>query len=57
MQITARIMTKPEAYEERKRQLVEAGYEIDREEPVPVNVLCAFRATKNTHDGDDGPYE
>jgi len=57
MQITARIPTKPEIYEERKRQLIEAGYEIDREQPVPVNGLCAFRATKDNHDGGHGSYE
>jgi hypothetical protein len=37
MQTTIRIMTRPETYEERKRQLLDAGYEIDREAPVPVN--------------------
>jgi hypothetical protein len=46
MQTTIRIMTRPETYEERKRQLLDAGYEIDREAPVPVNGLCSFRATK-----------
>ena len=46
MQIAVRIMTKPETYEERKRQLLDAGYEIDRKTPVPVNGLCSFRATK-----------
>lgn len=56
MQITARIMTKPENYEERKRQLREAGYEIDSEQPVPVNGLCCFRVTKRTS-GDLGALE
>jgi hypothetical protein len=46
MQITVRIMTRPETYEERKRQLLDAGYEIDKEAPLPVNGLCSFSATK-----------
>jgi hypothetical protein len=49
MQTTVRIMTKPETYDERIRQLIDAGYEIDREAPVPVNGLCSFRATKKAN--------
>ena len=54
MQITARIMTKPDTYEERKRQLIAAGYEIDREQRVPVNGLCSFRATKKATEENSG---
>ena len=54
MQITVGITTKPETYEERKRQLVDAGYEIDREAPVPVNGLCSFRATKKPNNENYG---
>jgi hypothetical protein len=54
MQITVRITTKPETYEERKRQLVDAGYEIDSEASVPVNGLCSFRATKKSNNENSG---
>jgi hypothetical protein len=54
MQSTARIMTKPETYEERKRQLIAAGYEIDREQPVPVNGLCSFSVTRKANEENCG---
>jgi hypothetical protein len=54
MQITARIMTKPETYEERKRQFAAAGYEIDREQPAPVNGLCSFNVTKKANEENYG---
>jgi hypothetical protein len=54
MQSPTRIMTKPATYEERKRQFIDAGYEIDQEQPVPVNGFCSFRAIKKANEENSG---
>lgn len=45
-----RVATKANLFEERKRQHLERGYQIEDEQPIPVNGLCSFIAVKATGD-------
>jgi hypothetical protein len=47
-----RVTTKAAAYELRKRQHIEAGYQIENEQPMPINGLCSFTAVRVTADDD-----
>ena len=41
-----RVTTRANLLEERKRQLIERGYRIEDEQPVPVKGLCSFVAVQ-----------
>jgi len=47
-----RVTTKANLFEKRKQQLIEHGYRIEDEQPVPVNGLCFFIAVKAIGDSD-----
>ena len=51
--IKIRVTTKPGLYEERKRQMLAAGYCIEEEQRVPINGLCSFTAIKEAVGLDD----
>ena len=46
MALRIRVSTKATAYEERKQQHIQLGYQIEDERPIPVNGLCSFIAVK-----------
>lgn len=41
-----RVTTRAALFEERKRQHIERGYQIEDEQPIPVNGLCSFIAVR-----------
>ena len=41
-----RVTTRANLFEERKRQHIERGYQIEDERPIPVNGLCSFIAVR-----------
>lgn len=43
-----RVTTRAGLYEQRKRQMIEAGYRVEQEQPVPINGLCSFLAVRET---------
>ncbi len=47
-----RISTKAELFEQRKREYLQAGYLIQSEQPIPINGLCSFVATRLTVESD-----
>lgn len=50
-----RVTTKRDLFESSKREHLEAGYEIEDEQPVPVNGLCSFTAVRRAVN--DNPFE
>ena len=42
-----RVTTRSDLFEERKRQHMERGYQIEDERPVPVNGMCSFMAVRD----------
>jgi hypothetical protein len=48
-----RVSTKAGQFEKRKREHLEAGYQIEDEQPVPRNGLCSFTAVRVIADNDD----
>ena len=47
-----RVTTRADLFEERKQQLIERGYRIEDERPIPVNGLCSFIAVSAISDSD-----
>ena len=41
-----RVTTRAHLFEERKRQHIERGYQIEDERPTPVNGFCSFIAVR-----------
>ena len=41
-----RVTTRANLFEERKRQHIERGYQIEDERPIPVNGFCSFVAVR-----------
>jgi hypothetical protein len=41
-----RVTTRANLFEDRKRQHIERGYQIEDERPVPVNGFCSFIAVR-----------
>jgi hypothetical protein len=41
-----RVTTKPDLFERRKQEHLQAGYRIENEQPIPVNGLCSFIAVR-----------
>lgn len=41
-----RVTTQAAQFEKRKQEHLRAGYEIENEQPVPVNGLCSFTAVR-----------
>jgi hypothetical protein len=50
-----RVTTKPDLFERRKQEHLRAGYDIEDEQPFPVNGLCSFTAVRRLSEGN--PYE
>ena len=44
------VATKAEQFEKRKQEHLLVGYQIEDEQPVPVNGLCSFTAVRITTD-------
>lgn len=47
-----RITTKASEFEKRKQQHLQAGYQIEDEQPFPINGLCSFTAVRAVADDD-----
>jgi hypothetical protein len=47
-----RVTTRAALFEERKRQHIGRGYQIEDERPIPVNGLCSFIAVRETPGSD-----
>jgi hypothetical protein len=43
-----RVTTRANSFEERKRQHIERGYQIEDERPIPVNGFCSFVAVRES---------
>ncbi len=41
-----RVSTRADQFEKRKQEHLRAGYQIQDEQPVPVNGLCSFTAVR-----------
>lgn len=41
-----RVATRADQFEKRKQEHLQAGYQIQDEQPVPVNGLCSFTAVR-----------
>ncbi|HEX4785785.1 MAG TPA: hypothetical protein VH350_15700 [Candidatus Sulfotelmatobacter sp.] len=41
-----RVTTRADLYEKRKQDIMERGYRIEDERPIPVNGLCSFVAVR-----------
>jgi hypothetical protein len=52
MAMRIRVTTRAELFEKRKQQLIERGYRIEDERPIPVNGLCSFVAVTEIPDSD-----
>lgn len=50
-----RVTTKPDLFERRKQEHLRAGYDIEDEQPFPVNGLCSFTAVRRL--GKGNPFE
>jgi hypothetical protein len=50
MATEVRVTTKASEFERRKQEHINAGYEIQNEQPVPINGLCWFTAVPKTSD-------
>jgi hypothetical protein len=40
------VTTRADLYEKRKQDIMERGYRIEDERPIPVNGLCSFTAVR-----------
>ena len=47
-----RITTKANQYDKRKQEHLQAGYQVEDEQPLPMNGLCSFTAVRNVEDDD-----
>ena len=47
-----RITTKASEFEKRKQQHLQAGYQVEDEQPFPINGLCSFTAVRVVADDD-----
>ena len=47
-----RVTTRADLFEKRKQQLLERGYRIEDERPIPVNGLCSCIAVQEMPDPD-----
>ena len=47
-----RVTTKPDLFDKRKQEHLQAGYRIENEQPVPVNGLCSFIAVRLVTEGE-----
>jgi hypothetical protein len=52
MAMRIRVTTKADMFEERKQQLIERGYRIEDERPIPVNGFCSFIVVSEMPDSD-----
>ena len=52
MQQKIRITTRANQYEKRKQEHLQAGYQIEDEQPFPINGLCCFTAVRVVIDDD-----
>ena len=41
-----RVTTRAELFEKRKQEHIERGYQIEDEQPIPVNGFCSFIAVR-----------
>jgi hypothetical protein len=48
------VTTRDDLIEERKREPIERGYQIEEERPIPVNGLCSFVAVSEIRDSPVG---
>jgi hypothetical protein len=46
MAMRIRVTTRADLYEKRKQDIMERGYRIEDERPIPVNGLCSFVAVR-----------
>jgi hypothetical protein len=46
MVMRIRVTTRANLFEERKRQHIERGYQVEEEQAIPVNGLCSFIAVR-----------
>jgi hypothetical protein len=47
-----RIATRASQFEKRKQEHLQAGYQIEDEQPFPINGLCSFNAIRVVTDDD-----
>jgi hypothetical protein len=47
-----RITTRASQFEKRKQEHLQAGYQIEDEQPFPINGLCSFSAVRTVADED-----
>ena len=47
-----RVTTKTSEFEKRKQQHLHAGYQVEDEQPFPINGLCSFTAVRVVADDD-----
>jgi hypothetical protein len=47
-----RITTRASQFEQRKQEHLQAGYQIEDEQPFPINGLCSFTAIRVVTDDD-----
>jgi hypothetical protein len=47
-----RITTRASQFEKRKQEHLQAGYQIEDEQPFPINGLCSFTAIRVVTDDD-----
>jgi hypothetical protein len=47
-----RVTTRADLFEKRKQQHIDRGYQIEDEQPIPVNGLCSFIAVSEIQDSD-----
>jgi len=47
-----RVTTRADLFEKRKQQHIDSGYQIEDEQPIPVNGLCSFIAVSEISDSD-----
>jgi hypothetical protein len=46
MAMRIRVTTRADLFEKRKQELIECGYRVEDERPIPVNGLCSFIAIR-----------
>jgi hypothetical protein len=46
MSMKIRVSTRADQFRKRKQELLDAGYRIEDEQPIPINGLCSFTAIR-----------
>jgi hypothetical protein len=47
-----RVTTRADQFDKRKQEHLQVGYQIEDEQPVPINGLCSFTAVRFVADGE-----